>query len=65
MPHPTSRKSVGRYERKYDRYDEQNRMRSRSRDYKMGGNALYRKVGGTKKHRRGGSKRSRTHRMRM
>ena len=65
MPHPTSRKykSIDRYERKYDRYDEKDRVRSR--DYKMGGNALYRKVGGTRKHRRGGSKRSRTHRMRM
>lgn len=58
----TSRKYKGRgidkYDKKYDRYDE----KDRSRDYKFGGNALYRKVGGTKKHRRGGSKRNRTHR---
>ena len=63
MPQTTSRKYKGidKYDKKYDRYDRYDE-KDRSRDYKMGGNALYRKVGGTKKHRRGGSKRSRTHR---
>jgi hypothetical protein len=59
MPQTTSRSHKG--VSKYGRYDE----KDRSRDYKMGGNALFRKVGGTKKYRRGGSKRSRTYRRRM
>ena len=61
--HPTTSrkyKDINRYDTKYDRYDRYDK-KSRSRDYKMGGNALYRKVGGTRKHRRGGSKRSRRH----
>jgi hypothetical protein len=60
MPQTTfrSHKGVSKYDKKYGRYDE----KDRSRDYKMGGNALFRKVGGTKKYRRCGS---RTYRRRM